>query len=185
MLATNRPPLGDPKSIAGPADIDDRADDEDMADSDTEADGELSDTNRLTELLSGPILAVAPAPCEPPPSFEHHVYEHEWTIRCSRAAVWEWVCDPATFTDGQIPPFRVEFLPDAAGGPASPSASVTHTSGRWCHSPGCSARSSTSGIATSSTSTGALHSATLLGPTRLQFWLLDGPSDRSCAATPA
>ena len=33
----------------------------------------------------------------------------------SRAEVWAWLCDPATFTDGQIPPFRVEFLRNTSG----------------------------------------------------------------------
>lgn len=75
----------------------------------------MSDIAERTEPLSGPILAVAPAPSEPPPGFVHHVYDHEWTVGRSRADVWDWLCDPSTFTDGQIPPFRVEFLTNAAG----------------------------------------------------------------------
>ena len=75
----------------------------------------MSATIHPTEPLSGPILSVAPAPAEPPPGFVAHGYDHEWTIGRSRAAVWEWLCNPSTFTDGQIPPFRVEFLTNAAG----------------------------------------------------------------------
>ncbi len=64
---------------------------------------------------SGEILRVAPAPATPPPGFVHDVYEHRWEIDRPRADVWAWLCDPATFTDGQIPPFRVEFLQNSAG----------------------------------------------------------------------
>lgn len=68
-----------------------------------------------TRRPSGEILSVAPAPSDPPPGFVAHVFEHRWTIGRPRAAVWEWLCDPATFVDGQIPPYRVEFLSGATG----------------------------------------------------------------------
>ena len=64
---------------------------------------------------TGPTMRVAPAPSEPPPGFVHDVYSQVWTIDRPRADVWQWLCDPATFTDGQIPPFRVEFLTNATG----------------------------------------------------------------------
>jgi hypothetical protein len=60
-------------------------------------------------------LNVAPSPPEPPSGFVHDVYEHVWTIERPRAQVWAWLCDPGTFTDGQIPPWRVEFLTNEAG----------------------------------------------------------------------
>jgi len=60
-------------------------------------------------------MNVAPYPAEPPPGFVANVYEQRWTIDRPRAAVWEWLCDPSTFVDGQIPPFRVEFLRNADG----------------------------------------------------------------------
>ncbi len=65
--------------------------------------------------IEGPITMVAPSPHAPPPGFVRHVYDHRWQIGRSRSSVWSWLCDPATFTDGQIPPFRVEFLTNAAG----------------------------------------------------------------------
>ena len=65
--------------------------------------------------LSGPILSVAPFPATPPAGFVEHAFEQQWTVGRSRAAVWEWLCDPATFTDGQLRPFRVEFLTNASG----------------------------------------------------------------------
>jgi len=68
-----------------------------------------------TTRLSGPILAVPPSPSQPPPGFVTSVYEHDWLIERPRADVWGWLCDPSTFVDGQIPPFRVEFLTNANG----------------------------------------------------------------------
>jgi len=65
--------------------------------------------------LPGATMSVSPAPAAPPPGFVHDVYEHTWAIDRPRAEVWAWLCDPATFTDGQIPPFRVEFLANAEG----------------------------------------------------------------------
>ena len=65
--------------------------------------------------LSGPILEVPLAPSQPPPGFATSVYEHDWRIGRSRTDVWAWLCDPSTFVDGQIPPFRVEFLSNANG----------------------------------------------------------------------
>jgi len=60
-------------------------------------------------------MKVAPAPADPPPGFVRDVYDHAWTIGRPISQVWQWLNDPATFTDGQIPPFRVEFLTNAAG----------------------------------------------------------------------
>ncbi len=63
----------------------------------------------------GELRRVAPSPTAPPPGFVHDVYERTWHIERPREHVWAWLCDPATFTDGQIPPWRVEFLTNDAG----------------------------------------------------------------------
>lgn len=65
--------------------------------------------------MKGPIMSVAPFPQDPPTGFVRNVYDHRWEIGRTRSAVWSWLCDPSTFTDGQIPPFRVEFLTNSAG----------------------------------------------------------------------
>ena len=55
----------------------------------------------------------APHPC--PPGMGPHQHDFAFTTPHPRAAVWGWLNDPATFTKGQIPPFRVEFVsPDPA-----------------------------------------------------------------------
>jgi hypothetical protein len=63
----------------------------------------------------GPVTAVAPFPTTAPPGFVQHEHTHRWEIDRPRSAVWAWLCDPATFVDGQVWPFRVEFLSDATG----------------------------------------------------------------------
>ena len=65
--------------------------------------------------IQGPIMSVAPFPPRPPAGFVRNVYEHRWEIGRPRSAVWSWLCDPSTFMDGQLPPFRVEFLTNPAG----------------------------------------------------------------------
>lgn len=45
-----------------------------------------------------------------PPGFRPHVFERAWTFRAPRSVLWNWLNDPRTFTRGQLPPFRVEFL---------------------------------------------------------------------------
>jgi len=72
-------------------------------------------TDELSLRREGPLLTVALSPTTSPPGFVRDVYEHTWTIARPRAEVWRWLCDPATFTDGQIPPFRVEFLTGPTG----------------------------------------------------------------------
>ena len=45
-----------------------------------------------------------------PPGFVEVPFERAWTLPRPRRAVWGWLNDPRTFTRGQLPPFRVEFL---------------------------------------------------------------------------
>lgn len=75
----------------------------------------IDDASATPTRVSGPVLEVPLSPAQPPPGFVTSVYEHDWRIERSRAEVWAWLCDPRTFTDGQIPPFRVEFLRNADG----------------------------------------------------------------------
>lgn len=47
---------------------------------------------------------------EAPPEMEAHSHRRSWTIAHPRQAVWAWLNDPATFVEGQIWPWRVEFV---------------------------------------------------------------------------
>ena len=63
-----------------------------------------------------------------PPGFDRDVLERTWHVAHPRAEVWSWLCDPATFTDTQVPPWRVEFLDPGTGGAAgfTPGVLTTH-----------------------------------------------------------
>ncbi len=76
----------------------------------------MGDTLDMSSTLTTPSAdAARPYPAIPAPGFDRTGYEHVWTIDRPRSAVWAWLCDPATFVDGQIPPYRVEFLTNDAG----------------------------------------------------------------------
>ena len=58
--------------------------------------------------------SLAPSP---PPGFVARSHRQSWRVPHARADVWAWLNRPATFTDGQVPPWRVEFVaPDGRAG---------------------------------------------------------------------
>ena len=124
----------------------------------------------------GPVLSVPPSPAEPPPGFVRSVYDHEWTIGRTRAQVWEWLCDPATFTDGQIPPFRVEFLTNAAGETGFAEGVYNAHVGPFMCFAGVLGRIDHERYRDLQYCYGSYAvSHALFRPVRLQFWLDDGP----------
>ena len=40
-----------------------------------------------------------------------HTFQQSFRITASASDVWHWLNDPHTFIDSQVPPYRVEFLP--------------------------------------------------------------------------
>ena len=64
-----------------------------------------------------PNLTVPLASGATPPGFRPHSLELAWNLGVPREVVWAWLNDPRTFTRGQLPPFRVEFLPMPDGRP--------------------------------------------------------------------
>ncbi|MGB3633608.1 MAG: hypothetical protein WA982_06175 [Rubrobacteraceae bacterium] len=51
-----------------------------------------------------------PVPQGAPSNFVPHAYRRTFRVPYSRDRVWTWLNDPATFTEGQVWPFRVEFV---------------------------------------------------------------------------
>lgn len=51
-----------------------------------------------------------PVPIGAPEGFVPHVYRYAFRTPHPLRRVWEWLNDPATFTEGQVWPFRVEFV---------------------------------------------------------------------------
>lgn len=52
-----------------------------------------------------------------PRGFRTHVLDRTWRFGVPVEVLWSWLNDPRTFTRGQLPPFRVEFLPMEDGRP--------------------------------------------------------------------
>lgn len=55
-------------------------------------------------------VAGMSVPVGAPPGFVPHVYRSVFEVPYPWKRVWGWLNDPATFTGGQVWPFRVEFL---------------------------------------------------------------------------
>lgn len=51
-----------------------------------------------------------PVPNGAPAGFVPHVYRRTFRVPHPRGRVWAWLNDPATFVEGQVWPFRVEFV---------------------------------------------------------------------------
>jgi len=47
-----------------------------------------------------------------PPGMRLHTFTLDFSVDSSVKDVWRWLNDPRTFIDGQLPPYRVEFLPE-------------------------------------------------------------------------
>ncbi len=127
---------------------------------------------------AGPILQIAPAPSAPPPGFVAHAHHHEWTIERSRTDVWAWLCDPSTFVDGQIPPFRVEFLTNRAGESGFAEGVYNAHVGPFMSFAGVLGEIDPERYRDLQYCYGSYAiSHALFRPTRLQFWLADGPGN--------
>ncbi len=51
-----------------------------------------------------------PVPVGAPPEFAPHAYRRSFVTPFPAGQVWAWLNDPATFTESQAWPFRVEFV---------------------------------------------------------------------------
>ena len=118
--------------------------------------------------LAGPALPT-------PDGFVRDVLERRWTLPNERDAVWAWLCDPATFTDSQVPPWRVEFVDPATGAPAgfAPGVLTTHH-GPLLHFCGVIGEIEDGGYRDLHYTYGAYAlSLRLFRPVRLEFWADD------------
>ncbi len=131
----------------------------------------------MSDLAPTALAGLTPSPADPPPGFVLDQYRHVWTIARPREAVWAWLCDPATFTEGQIPPYRVEFLPDADGpGGFRTGVYNTHT-GPFINFAGIIGEIRDGEYRDLPYFYGSYAiSHSLVRPTRLQFWAADGAS---------
>lgn len=72
------------------------------------------------KISSNPFFTSKPAaPQAAPKGFVRHAVTRQWQTSHSREAVWAWLNAPKTFSKGQLPPWRVEFVsaePDTPAG---------------------------------------------------------------------
>ncbi|MEM9652574.1 MAG: hypothetical protein AAGA65_10790 [Actinomycetota bacterium] len=125
----------------------------------------------------GSIAPIRPFPLQAPTGFVANVYEHRWQISRPRTAVWSWLCEPATFVDGQIRPFRVEFLQNAEGETGFAEGVYNSHVGPFMSFSGVLGTIEPERYRDLQYFYGSYAvSHALFRPTRLQFWVDDGPS---------
>lgn len=116
--------------------------------------------------VAGPDLPV-------PAGFVRDELERSWSLAHPTTATWTWLCDPATFTATQVPPWRVEFLDPGTGAPAGfvPGVLTTHH-GPLLHFCGVIGEVRTREYRDLQYTYGAYAvSMRLFRPVRLEFWL--------------
>ncbi len=79
-------------------------------------------------------MIVVPNAC--PPGFETHHYARRFRMERSPADVWAWLEDPATFVDGQVWPYRVEFVSIDENPPGFFEGGLSVHHGPFLHLPG-------------------------------------------------
>lgn len=128
----------------------------------------------MSEDTSTPPAAVGTA-LPTPSGFVRDTFHRTWLLDVARPVVWDWLCDPATFTDTQVPPWRVEFVDPTTGGPAGfePGVLTAHH-GPLLHLPGVLGDQRPGTYRDLAYTYGAyVGSLRLARPLRLQFFLAD------------
>lgn len=143
-------------------------------------------TNWIDSQSDNPFFAggVPSAPQAAPPSFVRHLFTRTWKVDKDREKVWAWLNDPATFTEGQFPPYRVEFASAELGVPRGFEVGGLNMH----HGPGLLASGTLVEIVEGEYRDlqyfygSYVLSLRLIRPTRLQFWIQDC-SDGGCEIT--
>lgn len=110
-----------------------------------------------------------------PPGFHPHSVKRSALVSASREKVWGWLCDPKTFTQGNLPPWRVEFLPGWEGGPADFTPGVYNNHhGPFMNLPAIITEVRPPEYRAMDYLYGSsILTLRMIRPTRLQFWLED------------
>lgn len=123
-----------------------------------------------------PDVAAPAVVSAPPLPFAHDTFTLTFRTDRPRDAVWAWLTDPATFVDGQVWPYRVEFVDPETGrdAPFRPGVLTNH------HGPGLNVAGVLGEMREGEyrdlryTYGAFALSPRVARPTRLQFWLADG-----------
>ncbi len=81
---------------------------------------------RFFKTMTKSIFASQPLP----QSFRTHVYEISFTLPISQTESFEWLLKKKTFSSGQLPPYKVEFLPENKD-PLMKEGDYTNHHGPW------------------------------------------------------
>ncbi len=125
--------------------------------------------------IAAPTLAHVPQAA--PPGFVTSRYESSFRIGAARDRVWSWLEDPATFVDGQVFPYRVEFVsPDPATPPGFHVGGLNIHHGPFLHLPGTLTEIREGEYRDLQYFYGSyVLSPRLVRPTRLEFWVEGEP----------
>ena len=135
--------------------------------------------SRVEEPLSGPIVKVAPASTTVPRGFVHSIYRHEWLIARPRTEVWAWLDDPATFSDGHNAAYSSEFVPNEDGESGFAEGAYHGQAGPLMSLAGALGVVEPDRYRDLQYFFGSyVASPSLFRPTRMQFWLDDGPGEQ-------
>ena len=121
------------------------------------------------------LVSASVAPQAAPAGFRSSLYESEYTVAAPLDRVWGWLEDPATFVDGQVFPYRVEFVspaPDTLPGFAVGGLNIHH--GPFLHLPGVLTEIREQEYRELRYFYGSyVLSPRLVRPTRLEFWVAE------------
>ena len=112
-------------------------------------------------------------------AFEPHAFEKTFVVPKPRGNVWSWLEDPATFTDSQIWPYRVEFVSADANPPGFYEGGLNIHHGPLLHLPAMLTEIRDGSYRDLHYFYGSyVLSPRLVRPTRLRFWVEDDTEAR-------
>ncbi|MDJ0850048.1 MAG: hypothetical protein QNK04_16885 [Myxococcota bacterium] len=120
------------------------------------------------ETSSRPTLVPQAAPS----GFEPHAFEKDFSVGAPRERAWGWLEDPATFVEGQVWPYRVEFVSVDGNPPGFHVGGLSIHHGPFLHLPGVLTEIREGEYRDLQYFYGSYAiSPRLVRPTRLRFWL--------------
>ncbi len=126
-----------------------------------------------TPLETSMQTGVIEMPNAMPPGFAKHAYEKQFEVAAPSDAVWAWLERPETFTQGQVWPYRVEFVSadaDVAPGFVEGGLNIHH--GPFLHLPATLTEIREGEYRDLQYLYGSfVGSPRLVRPTRLEFWV--------------
>ena len=123
---------------------------------------------------SDPVASAPAAPQAVAPGFAPHAFSLSFGVSAPRERVWAWLEDPATFVDGQVWPYRVEFTSGDERPPGFHVGGLNIHHGPFLHLPAVLCEIEEGCFRDLRYFYGSfVLSPRLVRPTRLRFWVED------------